>query len=167
MQNMILFANAGIPMLAIFWPFLWVAFIPITFIESFVVQRIIRIPFKTTFYAVLVANALSTIVGIPLTWFALLFSSLFIQIVGFGEIVPSVLINAPWIGPAGPEMTRMVATAALILCVPFFFASVGIEYLMMRKMLKGKTENIGSACWVANTISYALIMAFWAVRLVM
>ena len=69
-------ADAGLSMLALLWPLSWIAFIPVVIIEAWIAKRILDLTWKQSFIKTGIANAYSTIVGIPLTWVSLVFIQL-------------------------------------------------------------------------------------------
>lgn len=60
-------ANSGIPAIAITLPLMILALIPVAFLETAVVHRMVRDGFWRTFRAVLGANAFTTVIGLPLS----------------------------------------------------------------------------------------------------
>jgi hypothetical protein len=119
-----------------------------------------------------IANAVSTIIGIPLTWLAYLlievwgagwsdysgaanrqdFYTLVINIVG-------AILKTLWIGPMDGNI-RILAEAitALILLVPFFFVSWRIETFIVRRFnAERDRRSISRASLVANLASYGLL----------
>ena len=63
-------ADAGLPMLFVVWPSAWALFLPVVWID-YVAEHLFAQPFRRCFRISLVANAWSTLVGIPLTWLVL------------------------------------------------------------------------------------------------
>ncbi len=147
------------------------ALIPIVLIESWYVSKVLRIRFSSTIGRLAIANIVSTLVGLPLTW-VLLFG---IQVVtgglaygtgGYTEKILTVTLQAPWLPPFGPEESWMFHSAALFLLIPFFFATYFIEYVVVRDKLATEAagDDIGAAeqrvlraVRNANLLSYGLI----------
>lgn len=77
------FANIGIPVIGILYPFELMALVSVIFIEFIVVNYYLKkaLTRGTIFVGVGCANAISTIFGIPITW---LFMLLLQFIVGLG-----------------------------------------------------------------------------------
>jgi len=65
-------------MLAVGWPVMWLAFLPVVAIESFVAVRTLGLRFRQALAVTAAANAISTFVGIPVTWFILVVLELII-----------------------------------------------------------------------------------------
>lgn len=127
-------ADAGLPLVAIFLPPLWLGLVPIIFIEAFVNCRLLLIPFRRTLLPATVGNLTSAIVGIPLTWvflaaFEMFSASLFPlnRLGSTGAKVFSVTIGAPWLGPNENGLRWMVPLALVFFAVPCFAVSVLIE----------------------------------------
>ncbi|MDY0088495.1 MAG: hypothetical protein RBS78_08115 [Coriobacteriia bacterium] len=160
------YANAGVPMLGVVWPGMGVALIPVILLETYLVLRALGLPARRVAVVVGVANVASTLVGIPLTWAAL---------VGVQAVVPggggagpdigtiagklfAVTVQAPWLIPYDADLHWMIPTAALVLLVPFFFASWCVEYLTARLMLRDVgVSALSGAVFRANLVSYALL----------
>ncbi|WP_437950001.1 hypothetical protein WME98_03715 [Sorangium sp. So ce296] len=126
-------ANAGIPMLVFAWPASWIAFVPVVLVEAAVARRVLRLPTREAIKLSLVANAWSTLAGIPITWALLTVLEMTVGPIlsmarddlGPAATLLMLPISAPWLGPV-KEGWRVLAAGAF-LCVPFFFASVWIE----------------------------------------
>lgn len=161
------FANAGVPMIGIIYPGMGVLLIPVILLEVVVFRRRLDQPLKRTALTVTVSNLVSTVLGIPLTWIALFSLQ---AVTGGGSTGPSfdtlagkvlaVTWQAPWMMPYESDLYWMIPVAALVLLVPFFFASWLIEYyvsrLFMREIEHGALRN---SVLVANLVSYALLAA--------
>jgi hypothetical protein len=127
-------ADAGVPLVAIFLPPLWLGLVPIIFIEALVNSRLLLIPFRRTLLPATLGNLASAIVGIPLTWvflatFEIFFGSLLPPnlLRGTGAKVLSVTIGAPWLVPNENDLWWMVPVALAFFAVPCFAVSVLIE----------------------------------------
>jgi hypothetical protein len=164
---MILFADAGIPMLAVVWPFMWLAFLPVVVIESIVALKSLGIPFRRAFLVTAAANAVSTLAGIPVTWFVLAAIEMTITDGRWQPIdtpmqaALAVFQQAAWLCPYEGALDWMIPAAALVLCIPFFFVSVWIEYLVVRRLVANGRQVL-RFCWWANFWSYLGIVVFWA-----
>lgn len=154
-------ADVGLPMLAAIWPQAMLLFIPVVVVEAVVGSRIWRLRARRVVFGVLLANMISTLVGLPITWFGYLF---FITlparptIPGRTLTLRDILVNSAWISPAANEATWIVPASALVLSVPFFFASVLIEGFVVRCFKDIRcTSASWRWAWIANGISYGLI----------
>ena len=164
---MILFADAGIPMLAVVWPVMWLAFLPVVVIESLVALKSLGLQFRRALAVTAAANAVSTLVGIPLTWFVLVVLELVLWGGGVHPIgtpwqaAITVCKEAAWLCPYENAIDWMVPVAAILLCVPFYFVSVLIEYFIVRRMVSNDGRPVRRFCWWANLWSYMALILFW------
>lgn len=159
-------ADAGVPMLALVWPASWILFIPVVAIETWVARRIVGLSVGRSVLATAAANATSTLIGIPLVWILLVLINLIVLgggralgIDSFWLRVYAVTVQAPWLIPYEEELYWMVPVAAMVLLVPFFFASVFIERLVFRQFCRTQPELARRWSWVANSASYGLQFA--------
>lgn len=163
-------ANAGLPMLWVLWPFAIAAIIPVVLLEAWVVCRGTGVTWRVGLWEMSKANAVSTLVGLPLTWVALValeYLAAYLTMAtkisdGYppswvGE-VGAIVMSAPWLGPfrTGGHWIVPVATATLL--APFFFVSAWVEALMVKKAFRD-LGNTGwrRVIWRANLVSYALL----------
>jgi len=161
-------ANVGLPMIALAMPAFVVALIPIILIEAYVVARE-GFPFKGALQRNAISNAVTTFIGIPLTWGVLLL----LQIATVGtdcseatgtwpQRIFAVIANSPWMCPFEPALVKwMVPTAMLILLVPFFFVSWLIEAWIIRMIGKSfEGPRITAVCLRANLATYVLLALY-------
>ncbi len=158
------YANIGLPMLAITLPALIAGLLPIIFIESFVMKKILARSFKDVFRVVFLGNIISTFVGIPITWGLLAF---FQMTTGAGRAFGlktladkflAVTWQAPWLIPYADQAHWMIPASVIFLLIPFFFASWFIEYMIAKNMLKDLSKKIvNRAIFKVNIVSYALM----------
>ena len=69
-------ANAGIPMLLLVWPAMWLLLLPIIVLEAAAATKILHVDFLQGVQIAGVANLVSTLVGIPITWLLLFIAQL-------------------------------------------------------------------------------------------
>lgn len=70
----------------------------------------------------------------------------------------AVTVQSPWLVPYEGDLHWMVPAAAMTLCVFFFFASVWVEYLVMRRLTPDVERRlVGRWAWRGNIASYALL----------
>lgn len=161
------FANIGVPMIAVVYPGMGLLLIPIMVLEALIIQRRLGIERRRAFLTSISSNALSTIVGVPLTWIALFSLQ---ALVGGGSPGPSiqtlagklfaVTVQAPWMMPEEAELYWMVPTATLVLLVPFLFMSWLVEYQLSKLFIRdGDRPTLRRAVLIANLWSYALLAA--------
>jgi hypothetical protein len=155
------YANMGLPMIAVMWPLMILALLPIIAVESYVIWSRLSLSAGHAAAVTTVANAVSTIVGTPVAWFLMLLTPL--------------TRRAAWHLPFNEENEGqydwVVPTSALVLLVPFFFASWFIEYRIAVHMLPWlEPGTIGAAAFTCNLITYGCLAAFilgasiWAIR---
>lgn len=167
------YANIGIPMIAVIMPASWILLIPVIFIESAVAESVLGYKYWRAIKPVAVANAVSTIIGIPITWGLLVLVQMFSGGGGseglntFALRIYAVTVQSPWLIPyASNELEWMLPAAGITLCIPFFFASVFCEYLVMNKLISANPTAIKHWAWLANGISYGMIVAILIVQLI-
>ncbi len=158
------FADIGIPMIFITFPWMLLAFVPVCILESTMLNRQLKISERRSMKISLIANLVSTLVGIPLTWILLV---LLQMLTGGGgalglESIPKKLLavtwQAAWLIPYESHLRWMIPSAGLVLLVPFFFASWLIEYQIVKKMIMEivPREVKRSVFW-ANLLSYSIL----------
>lgn len=175
----IAFANAGIPMLAILWPLSMLSFIPIVIVESYMLNKITELGFRATFNLVAKSNLLSTIIGIPIAWFAcfaieMALMLFFVKIAGTESYPPdfikalpqslhdvlAVLLTFPWMGPWREGGHWIIPFATMLMLVPCFYASFWSERWYLNCKLPNLNKNvISSGVWQANIVSYILLFS--------
>jgi hypothetical protein len=81
-----------------------------------------------------------------------------------------LLVGSAWLGPTGTPW--IIAAACLVLLIPFFFASYGVEYVVVRLMMRKEDlseaalRDVRIAVRNANLVSYALLFIGTSVWLV-
>jgi hypothetical protein len=166
-------ADAGVPMLYLIWPGSWVLFVPIVVVEAIVARRLLDLAVGRSLALSAVANAASTLVGIPATWGALLLVEILAtsggEAYGLDTVPRKILaftVQAPWLIPYESDLGWLIPSAAIFLCIPFFFASVLIERFMARRMAPTCPPGAVSRwSWRANLLSYSLILTLLFVLL--
>lgn len=149
--------------MAVFLPPLWLAFVPIVVIEAMTLSRLMAIPLRRALLSTLVGNAVSSIVGIPLTWVIL--AALELTCCGnafglstFGSRVYAVTVQAPWLIPYEKDFSWMIPAALVAMAVPCFIASVLIEAPINRLFFKSvPTRALWRATAFSNAYSYLLL----------
>jgi hypothetical protein len=169
MQSPIL-ADVGLPMILVQWPLMLCALLPVIVIEALLVRRWLPLSYKKVFAGIARANLVSTLVGVPLAWLAMLaleFATLLplglaamkwhwrwespvFQTVGF-------IFGSAWVGPGSDSAWPVVLAAALLL-IPSFYLSVWIERrLCLRSWPSLDPGEIRRAIFFSNLASYALL----------
>lgn len=161
------YANVGLPMLAIVWPLFWYAFIPIVAIEYWVIRKKLKPKSRELLNATIIANLGSTAIGLPVTWFVLVFleflltggSGDFSKLPIFWEMLLTPTLGAPWLSPYESELYWMVPVACAVLLVPFYFMSSWVEVKIVARYSEDSytLDEIKMAVWRANRASYAFL----------
>ena len=181
-----LFADAGVPMLFTTLPAMSALLIPIIVIEGFLCKKWLSITTWDAMKSNAVSNLASTVIGIPLAWALMLgvqFATMgvaewkFPNYSGNSPIANAVLflLSSAWIAPPSQNSLWLIPAATLVLLVPFFLASYGIEYLVVSYMVgmpEGGPANVAFprvriAVRNANLVTYALMFIGTAVWLLM
>jgi YD repeat-containing protein len=158
------FANIGLPMLAVYLPPAWLSLIPIIAIEAALGVWRFGVPPGPAFIAQAVANCLSTLVGLPLTWalLALIELCFFGTALGLSTAprrVYAVTVQAPWLIPYESDFWWMIPVSVGVLTVPFYAMSVVLEYAVVRRLLP-EFPQPALRSWVVrgNIVSYAALV---------
>lgn len=162
-------ANIGYPMIVLTFPAMVLALLPIIALEAWFFVRDLGLTKVKAFKIIGVANLVSTVVGIPISWFLVLLAQ---------EIVDSVvhprrvkvptavmgLLTPAWIPGYREIPPSIVAAATFALLAPFCIASCVVEYeVIWRWFIKRPHEwnltfeRIRSATIRANVASYAAL----------
>jgi hypothetical protein len=167
---LLLLADAGIPMIYFTFPAMLMLVIPIIIIEGFLCKKWLGLTTLQAMKSNAISNLASTIIGVPVAW--AIMAGLEFGTLGLMDKsntfqnsplakVTLFLVGWAWIGPPDKDVS-VIPTAILVLLVPFFFASYGIEYLVMRFMVgmpEGGAPNVAYprvriAVRNANLITY-------------
>jgi hypothetical protein len=156
-------ADAGLPMVAVFLPPLWLAFVPIVLLEAMALSRLMAIPLRRALLSALAGNIASSLVGIPLTWVIL--AALELACCGsafglstFGSKLYAVTVQAPWLIPYEDDLSWMIPSALVAMAIPCFIASVLIEAPINRLFFKSiPSRALWRATVLSNAYSYLLL----------
>lgn len=166
------YANAGVPMLALAWPAQWLALIPIILVEAEVFRRAFQLPLRSLIKPIAKANLVSTLVGIPFTWLAMLLLEFTVGYIGFllmpGDSEIPVYLQylffpfmVAWIAP---DNAWQIYLAFVMLTVPFCIISILIERWILRRALPDcPPASLHKITNRANILSYVLLLllALW------
>lgn len=161
-----LLANAGLPMIGVQMEILIAALIPVVVIETLVLRYRLSMSFLRVLPASLIANLISTFIGIPFAWLALVFTELTFGSTAWGLDTPikriaAVTIQAPWLIPYQNDIYWMVPTASLVLMFPFLIVSAIVESrVLIRIYPEIPRQNLQKAVYFANAISYTILIAY-------
>lgn len=179
----------GLPMIFPSLVLMAVGLVPIILVEAFSIKRLLRTNFNKMLVPVLIANLVTTFIGIPVTWFLLILLE-FASVIVLGALFDgnawtktfSVTLGAPWVAPGHNDEQWIIVGAMLFLLIPYGIMSWWVEYKIVQ-MLVGKNqsesglegnpyelvnkaidiatpEQIKRAVGKANLISYCLLAVF-------
>jgi hypothetical protein len=141
-----LLADAGVPMILLTFPAMLMLLIPVIVIEGLLCKKWLGLTMAEAMKSNAASNLASTIIGIPVAWAIMLG----VEFVTFGIIERSnpiqnwrsplaqviwFFLGSAWIGPPSEKNVWVIPAATLVLLVPFFLASYGIEYLVVKHMV--------------------------------
>ena len=162
-------ANVGLPVVLVSYIGMGVAWIPVVLVEFGVIQRALQEGWWKVLSAVMTANAVSTVLGVPLAWGLWgWLGSLMGTSRGSQTTLDIVTQSFVMWGddPNRGDYRWMVPCAMLCGLVPAYFASVGIEGFLLKLMLRGvDSKQIWRLSWRANLASYLLLAAVIGARL--
>jgi len=159
-------ANAGVPMLFVQMPLLLITLPVVIAVEAALCRRWLAVSWRQAWKWTGIANAISTVVGFPILWVALV---LLDMIVGGGSSpkltepwfsVYTVTVQAAWLLPFEDRLYWMIPTACIVLLVPAFFVTVFIEKQIYRKSF-GESRgpvSLAPATWRMHLVSYGLLV---------
>jgi hypothetical protein len=158
-------ADAGVPMIFLEMPAMLIALIPVIIIETLIAKRLTKLNWKPCGAGIALANLGSTFIGIPLAWGLML--GLEILTTGGTALgitnplhkLAAVTLQAAWLIPYEEHFYWMVPSATVMLLIPTFLISVWVERFICLRIWKDTEHKTATrAVWMANTISYAILM---------
>lgn len=162
------YANVGLPMIGLTFPYMALAFIPVFLLEGIVYSKRLDLDYGTSFSASFLANLFSTLVGFPLAWllslaieFLVLLPVLDPQTKGFTSYAFLTVLGPAWLGPPiGLRDYWYVAVAAFFGLIPAYFISVWMELFVVRRCFN-RTDigKVKKAVWAANFLTYGILGA--------
>jgi len=180
----LLFADAGVPMIAVTFPGMLMLLVPIICVEALLYRKWIGVTTLEAFKSSAISNAISTLLGIPVAWAIML--GLEFGTFSIAEhsnlnmdspiaVVVSFLLWSAWIGPPSEATAWWIPSAVLVLLVPFFLASYLIESAVVIYrigMPGGEPSNLSyshirAAVRNANLVTYGAIFVGVAVWLLL
>ncbi|WP_323795204.1 hypothetical protein [Nisaea sp.] len=159
-------ANVGVPIFFLTVPIFAVSLVPIVWFEGAYLSSHMQMRKGEAIWLSLVANLVSTLVGVPFAWVAVAI----VAEMGRDMLAPSAssaldyVLDAPWVLP-GPGPNWIFPFAYLVLLVPFFFASWKTEFgviVLLRRRLDRFALNLHLRN--ANLITYGM-MAVWTIAM--
>ena len=162
-------ANAGVPMLFLAMPAFIVSLLPIIAIETLYISKGLGLTPGQSLKTVSIANLVSTIIGVPLTWLLLVLVQLATgggSAYGMNSVMGKVLAvtwQAPWLIPYEDDLGWMIPFAGLVLLIPFFFTSCWSECFILKKLNKTlPSQIVKEKVRNANLITY-LLLTLWPI----
>lgn len=157
-------ANAGVPMIALHLPAMAALLVPIIAIEFILSLKQVPLPNRRRLHGVAAANLVSTFVGLPITWMLMLI----LNVVTTGteakgletapQLLASVVLQSSWLVPYESDLGWLIPAATLVLLVPYFFVSVAVERLVLRKVWKSESSRtVAAFAWLANGVTYGIL----------
>lgn len=172
---MVIFANAGIPLIGPVIALGWFSIVPVVILESILALFFLRWRFIFALKWVSLANALTMLLGIPVTWFLTWILTTILLVItggdGWGDgSVVGVLRSPAWFGPGYVEHLHWAVPLGLIvLCVPCFLMSWWIEFAFLRLVVpdsvRDPEHSLWAYAWKANFASYSLLITLLLLQL--
>ncbi len=161
-------ADAGIPMLPLGYPIVWLMLIPVVIVEALYVVFKLRMPANKILGRVTLANLVTTLIGFPIAWIAALLWE-------FAVMIPlshtnltlldrhpkissalSIFLFPAWLGSF--DQRWPLAIAFVVLLIPTYFLSYVVEWRILRRFAWEETDaNVRLAVRNANLCSYVLL----------
>jgi hypothetical protein len=168
MVPVLVYANAGVPMIIYIMPVMGFSLIPIILIEAWYLHHRLSLSTTTVLKVTTLSNLLSTLVGVPLTWLLLVVVQMLLGGGGaFGlettwDKLLSVTFQSAWLIPYAADLNWMIPLAGLFLLVPCFLVSWWSELWLTRRLLKTSAQyhELKTVVRNANLITYGLL-ALW------
>ena len=179
LRYFILLADAGVPMIFLTFPAMLILLTPIVLVEAFLYRKWLRIKTRKAVSYSIWSNIASLILGIPLAWgmmflFELSFFGIFeskLDLLAkspFANVI-FLIVGSAWLGPTTTPW--IIPAACLVLLIPFYLASYGVEYLVVRILINQEEphhadRDVRVAVRNANLVSYAALFtgtSFWLV----
>jgi len=152
-------ANAGLPMLYVVWPTAWLLFFPVVVAEALLACKIFSVSWRKGATISIVANILTTLVGVPIVWGMLLIVSL-LGGQGGGEMPLHVFLF--WIPPAIPsEFAYIVPLFSAVFCLPMMAVTMVIEWWVVSKWWRLDSSLAWQWAKVANLLTYACLITLY------
>ena len=162
-------------MIFVTFPLMLGVLIPVVFLETWVARPLLGTNYRETFGVILKANAISTLIGVPLAWIVTLglnygMAMLGIALAGNRQLATTlakipetplldklaVILFPSWIAPEDLYWTIPVAATALL--VPTFFASWLLEAYFVGKDIEADRLTVRHAMFKANAVSYCFLL---------
>jgi len=169
---MMVFANAGVPMLFIGLPYMAAVLVPVILIEACWYWRFLRVPWSEAWRGSLNANLRSFCLGLPVAWlvwvfvghmsvnlvssYGLLTQEQFLEsyIMGFLVLVGT----SGWLLPNPGIGEVLLLGAGMVLMLPAYMVSYLSEARMLRASWSARdAKQVYRQVWLAHVVTYGLL----------
>jgi hypothetical protein len=161
-------------MIFIQFPVMVLVLIPVIVVEALLIRRWVSLTHRDAFWGVTKANVISTLLGVPAAWLAMLIVDFIVGIPLLAAAdrfhwnadslalkVSAFFITAAWIDPAEDRSAVFaIAAAYSVLLVPSFYASVLIErWICLKAWPNADGGSVRRGVFFANIASYGVLLA--------
>jgi|EPASupsiteSAE347_1022098.scaffolds.fasta_scaffold43824_1 hypothetical protein len=162
------YANAGLPMIFITFPYMLLAFIPIFLIEGVVYEKRLNMSYGSSFSVSFLANLLSTLIGFPLAWLLSLVVEILLALslsqqgpTGTVSKILLTVLGPAWLAPPIETADQWyVSIAAFFGLIPAYFISVWMELFVARRCFdEVDIKEVKKAVRAANLLTYGILGA--------
>jgi hypothetical protein len=179
-----LLADMGIPMIVLTFPAMVILLIPVVVVEALLCKKWLGLTTWQSMKANALSNLASMIGGIPVAWVVMVILQFAVMAALEGTrssqqsnspMASTVvfLLSPAWLPPVGRNLW-LIPAAVLLILVPFFFVSYGIEYAIVRKMVGSPTgeppnlayPRVKIAVRNANLVTYGAMFVGTSVWLI-
>jgi len=142
------YADIGLPMIAVFLPPMWIAFVPVVLVEAFVLEKTLTLTRANGLRASFLGNLATTVAGVPLVWMILAVIEMLCcgaakGLATTGARLYAVTAQAPWLIPYEKEFWWMIPVALGVLAVPCYATSVLFEGNINLKLIDRDDDRSG------------------------
>jgi hypothetical protein len=160
----VVYANAGLPMIVVVWPGMWILLAIVILVEAKFLAPRIGVDFKAALGLSAKANFASTLVGYPLAWGVLLAVEIATtqgQAWGLGNFLKGFtasVLQAAWLIPYENDLDWIIPIATAINLLAAFFVSWILEAWVISWYVKRPFQEIRLIVRNANLITYGILL---------
>ena len=169
---MLIFANAGVPMLYVGLPWMIGLLIPIVLLEACWYWRFLRIPWRAAWGGSCGANLWSTCIGLPVAWFVWV-------VVGHASLATAqssgvvtqqmmlesypigflyLVATSGWLIPTPGMGEVLLLGAGMVLLLPAYLVSyMGEARILQSQWSAREPKEVYRQVWRAHLLSYGLL----------
>jgi hypothetical protein len=166
--HFIALADAALPIFFIEWPIMLFALIPVIVVEAVLVRRWVPLSYWEAFIGIGLANALSTVFGVPLAWLAMQLAIMLPMgmtaekwnwnLHGPVFRVIGIIMSSALIWGGSDDFKWMIPAGLVVLLIPCFYLSVWIESPVCLRIWKNANPaEVRRGVYRANLASYLLL----------